>query len=438
MELLLPFMFFGMVVLVLGLSKHQADGRRRAWAAIAERLQLEMSPGGNFSYPSLQGRYRGLEVVVDVELRGGKNKVPYTRMRANVMPHVSYDVALYPQGFLQGVARLFGMQDIEVDDPDFDDHVVVQAKDVEAVRQLLSSARLRRTLVEVFREYHQARIDDGEAWLIRRGFTQEPALLTRDLDQLVDLCATLRAAANGEEALEPAIAQALKERRELSTEDWLTRNTHSPEPRVLHVDADGVPLDEAGPESPEPALLPPAPPPAVAPPPPVAPPLLARDEAVKPPERLLAHRPGPSVLQPAMPPVSPVSSTSRESEPAQASPRTARGVDLAALTRLADRDLGGRELDAAVEAVTGGLLSVAEQEIREVRRSSAFDGNEAYRAGQMAVVRVEGWPELAFRFRKDDPAGAALKRGGSLSAEGVVVGWERLYRRLVVEVSLVG
>jgi hypothetical protein len=128
--------------------------------------QLSTDTGGRL-VPGLFGRGAGDKVQVthgqwtvtldfwmepiDAAMRFHRHYQPpiFTRVRA---PYVNLDgfrFALDPTNSFTGVAKWFGMQDIEVDDREFDDDFVVKGNDESKVRKLFSNQRVRDLLKRV-------------------------------------------------------------------------------------------------------------------------------------------------------------------------------------------------------------------------------------------------------------------------------------------------
>lgn len=76
----------------------------------------------------------------------GKVIIVYTRMRAPFVNPGGFRFRVYRKSIFSDLGKLFGMQDIEIGDPPFDEDFVVQATDEPSVRQLFANATIRELI----------------------------------------------------------------------------------------------------------------------------------------------------------------------------------------------------------------------------------------------------------------------------------------------------
>lgn len=92
----------------------------------------------------------------------GKVTVVYTRMRAPYVNHAGFRFQVYRKSVFSGVGKFFGMQDIEIGDPTFDDAFIVKGTDESVVKQLFSNPKLRELLAG--QPDVQFSVKDDEGW----------------------------------------------------------------------------------------------------------------------------------------------------------------------------------------------------------------------------------------------------------------------------------
>ena len=134
----------------------------RAWSIAARNLGLSYTPGGLFGSRRIKGRIDGFRVEVDTYTRrsGSRSGPSYTRFVVFYPRSLGLGLRLTKEGFVAGVTRLFGAQDVESGDRSFDSEVLVKGSDPARVRQFLTPAR--RVRVRRFLLGHPgARIDDA-------------------------------------------------------------------------------------------------------------------------------------------------------------------------------------------------------------------------------------------------------------------------------------
>ncbi|MCB9760493.1 MAG: hypothetical protein H6739_11695 [Alphaproteobacteria bacterium] len=403
MEALALFLVVGAIAAIAVLfSVNRTRERKQAWGALAEVVGLELHDEGPTKDPWLSGTFEGMEVGVEVVSRGtGRFRRYLTQVTAQSPRPFPGRLALYPQGYLQRVGRAMGLQDIVIGAQPFDDHVVVQAAEPQVARGVLRNPRVQRMVLEMFAEYREAWAHSGQVVLLRSELTDNVAVLSQDLQNAVTLCRAL-------------LGKLPEETRDKEKKEPLPEKDQPAEEHVLLAselaDVLGFVEEEAPP-----------------------PPRRLRsgaDEGPPPPRPSapqVAEAPAPS----APPPPTPAEAPAPSGSPAAPSAVRAEPVDPAALARLAERGLAGRAQDEAVAAVVGRAIAV-QGTVHEVRRTAAFGVEAPWRSGQTVVVKGEGTPDLALRLPAD---AAPLKRGDPVEAEGVIREWDRMYRRLVVDVS---
>ena len=69
----------------------------------------------------------------------GKTVIVFTRMRAPYVNPDGFRFSISRRGFFSGIAKFFGMQDIEIGDEPFDTDFIIQANDEFKVKQLLAN-----------------------------------------------------------------------------------------------------------------------------------------------------------------------------------------------------------------------------------------------------------------------------------------------------------
>lgn len=178
--------------------------RDEIWGRIAQEIGGDYEEGGFFQKGALRFRAGEWEITLDTyTVSSGNSSTTYTRMRAPFVNKDGFYFKIYRQGFFAAVGKTFGMQDIQVGDPLFDDHFVVQANNERKVRLLLDDAQLRRLIEAQPHISFQIRDDDGwfgkhfpegvdELYFQCHGVLKDKRLLkslfdmfTRTLDRLV-------------------------------------------------------------------------------------------------------------------------------------------------------------------------------------------------------------------------------------------------------------
>jgi hypothetical protein len=105
---------------------------------VAQRLGLQLEAGSLFSNPKLNGSLNGIPLRVDsFSRRHGNQSTTYTRYQVRY-PSAGFDFTLRREGGLTKIGHFFGIRDVEVGDPAFDDAFKIQTDDPNRLRLLLT------------------------------------------------------------------------------------------------------------------------------------------------------------------------------------------------------------------------------------------------------------------------------------------------------------
>ena len=123
----------------------------------------------------------------------GKSTMTITRMRAPYVNPDGFRFTVYRKSIFSGIAKWFGMQDINVGDPSFDDEFIIQGNDEARVRRLLAVPRLRY-LIRLQPNIHFSVRHEGDSFWSTRNFPPnvdelyfEVVGLITDMDRLKQL-----------------------------------------------------------------------------------------------------------------------------------------------------------------------------------------------------------------------------------------------------------
>lgn len=137
--------------------------RNEIWRQFSEQI------GGQFIEPTfwkggrVEARHGEWMVTLDsYAVSTGKVTVVYTRMRAPYVNPSGFRFTIYRENIFSPIGRLFGMQDVEIGVPEFDDDFVIKGTDESMVKQLFSSPRIRE-LVAQQRDI-KLEVKDDEGW----------------------------------------------------------------------------------------------------------------------------------------------------------------------------------------------------------------------------------------------------------------------------------
>ncbi len=147
------------------------------------------------------GFWRGSKVVIRVKewtltldtftVSSGKQSTTYTRLRAPYVNKDGFQFRIYRKSVFSGLGKVFGMQDIEVGYPEFDEPFIIQGNNPAKVKQLFAHAALRAMIAE--QPNFQVQVKNDEGWFgaqfpegVDELYFAVPGVI-KDVDQLKSL-----------------------------------------------------------------------------------------------------------------------------------------------------------------------------------------------------------------------------------------------------------
>jgi hypothetical protein len=182
---------FGLIVgMAIAVSTNRAT--RAGWTVAAERLGLEITPGGMLSNPRIDGHIEHLGVSVHKYTKGGgNNQQVFTRYQVDY-PAIDLGLDLTRQTTVGGFfRRMVGMQDVEIGDSGFDEAFVVKTVDPEGLAAFLTANR-RATLGNLLTAYPSLKVTDSSVRVDVRRIVRDPEVLVSTARASGDLSEALR------------------------------------------------------------------------------------------------------------------------------------------------------------------------------------------------------------------------------------------------------
>lgn len=137
--------------------------RKEMWTKLSEEVHGKFVEGSWAKGDKVQVEYNDWTLTLDTyAVSTGKVTVVFTRMRAPFVNPTEFRFLVYRKSVFSGLGKFFGMQDIEVNDPPFDDDFIVQGTDESRVRQLLASPKIRQ-LIAAQKDVNFG-VKDDEGW----------------------------------------------------------------------------------------------------------------------------------------------------------------------------------------------------------------------------------------------------------------------------------
>lgn len=180
--------FVGFAVAVVVTAK----SRRAHYERLARRYRGVLESGSMFRSPRVRFSHQGTLVRVDVQ-SGGDESPDYLQVHFP-WPDRKFRCEVHPAGFLSQIGKFFGMQDLEIGSPQFDEDYVIKGNNLAELRRLLSPEVQRA--INALRACHAPRdinvsIKGGEL------LVKKPMRSHSLLEPFVELALRLHKAATG-------------------------------------------------------------------------------------------------------------------------------------------------------------------------------------------------------------------------------------------------
>jgi len=137
--------------------------RKEIWTKLSQEMHGRYVAGRWGTGDRVQVDHHDWTLTLDTyAVSTGKVVIIFTRMRAPFVNPGGFRFRVYRASIFSGIGKLFGMQDIIVNDPPFDHDFIVQGSDELRVRQLLSSPTLRELITA--QKNISFEVKDDEGW----------------------------------------------------------------------------------------------------------------------------------------------------------------------------------------------------------------------------------------------------------------------------------
>ncbi|GAB4416887.1 MAG: hypothetical protein OHK0039_26580 [Bacteroidia bacterium] len=159
------------------------------WNQLSAELGAEFVPGKGWRHDQVRIRQQAWTIILETYKRG--RRPVHTCIRAPYVNRDSFEFRIFRRTAVHSVAKIAGMQDIEIGFPAFDKAFIIQGNDAAKLRKLFENDRIRQLIQwqpDIWLEN-----DPDEDWVIdtwREGISelrfQVPGVIT-DLQRLYDL-----------------------------------------------------------------------------------------------------------------------------------------------------------------------------------------------------------------------------------------------------------
>ena len=136
------------------------------WTQIATDIGGEFIEGGFWGKDVLRYKHGEWQILLDTytttALAGQvTTTTTYTRMRAPFINKDGLYFEISREGFFSTIGKLFGLKDIEIGDPAFDEQFEIKGNNPEKIKLLLADARIRKLCEQQPQIHFKIKDDEG-------------------------------------------------------------------------------------------------------------------------------------------------------------------------------------------------------------------------------------------------------------------------------------
>lgn len=136
--------------------------QKEVWDKLANEIEAEFVDGGFWRGSKVVARVKEWTITLDkYAVSTGKTTVVYTRMRAPYVNKDGFRFRIYRKGIFSEIGKLFGMQDVEVGYPSFDEDFIIKGNDTQKLVELFSNSRIRELIELQPQIYFEVKDDEG-------------------------------------------------------------------------------------------------------------------------------------------------------------------------------------------------------------------------------------------------------------------------------------
>lgn len=145
------------------MKKWFGPSQKEIWRQLSDQMGARFVEGGFLKGDKIHVTHGEWTVTLDTyAVSTGKAVIVYTRMRAPYANPDGFRFSISRRGVFSDLAKLFGMQDIEIGDEAFDRDFIIKATDDSKVRELLANEHLRELIAR--QEDIHFSVKDDEGW----------------------------------------------------------------------------------------------------------------------------------------------------------------------------------------------------------------------------------------------------------------------------------
>lgn len=189
------FIFFLMIIgFAVFMWTKNSKANQTQWQQAADQLNLAYYAGGFGSMGTISGSLYGHRVAVSaITKSSGNSSQTYTKYHIEYCDRIPVDMKMTRQGALHTLGKVFGMQDIEIGDPGFDDRIILRGSDPVAIRRFITPD-IRDAIKLLVASHQDVTITNEHVCVMKKGKDTDSAIIVSTTKRLLKFCDKMNAA----------------------------------------------------------------------------------------------------------------------------------------------------------------------------------------------------------------------------------------------------
>ena len=136
--------------------------KEEIWRQFSEEIDADFIDNGFWKGKKIVAKFENWTVTLDTYTQSsGKSSTTYTRIRAPYVNKDGFNFKIYKSGLFSSIGKVFGMQDVEIGYPEFDEDFIIKGNDKTKLKELFSSDKIRELIVSQDRIHLEVKDDEG-------------------------------------------------------------------------------------------------------------------------------------------------------------------------------------------------------------------------------------------------------------------------------------
>jgi hypothetical protein len=129
---------------------------------LSDETGADFVKGGYWKGDKVQLHVKNWTITLDIyTVSDGHSSHVYTRVRAPYRNKDGFRFMICRRNFLTDIQKFFGIQDVEIGEPEFDKDFIIQSNDEIKIKRLLANNTIREQIVQQPRVRFEVRDDEG-------------------------------------------------------------------------------------------------------------------------------------------------------------------------------------------------------------------------------------------------------------------------------------